>query len=72
MDMYIWPTDMYTALDSLDFRRFPLLDRATSTKSGSGKVRRTAKEQHVTLGRVSVALAERGVRAEASSEWMRG
>jgi len=31
----------------------------------ASEVRRTAKEQHVTMSRALVALAERGVRAEA-------
>ncbi|MBY0505447.1 MAG: hypothetical protein K2X03_16155 [Bryobacteraceae bacterium] len=31
-------------------------------------VRRTAKEQHVTMSRALVALAERGVRAEAEAK----
>ena len=32
------------------------------------EVRRTAKEQHVTMSRALVALAERGVRAEAEAK----
>jgi hypothetical protein len=31
-------------------------------------VRRTAKEQHLTMSRALVALAERGVRAEAEAK----
>ena len=31
-------------------------------------VRRTAKEQHITMSRALVALAERGVRAEAEAK----
>lgn len=33
-----------------------------------GAVRRTAKEQHLTMSRAIVALAERGVRAEAEAK----
>ncbi len=33
-----------------------------------GAVRRTAKEQHLTMSRALVALAERGVRAEAEAQ----
>lgn len=33
-----------------------------------GAVRRTAKEQHLTMSRALVALAERGVRAEAEAK----
>ena len=32
------------------------------------EVRRTAKEQHVTMSRALIALAERGVRAEAEAK----
>jgi hypothetical protein len=33
-----------------------------------GAVRRTAREQHLTMSRALVALAERGVRAEAEAK----
>lgn len=33
-----------------------------------GEVRRTAKEQHLTMSRALVALAERGVRAETEGK----
>lgn len=33
-----------------------------------GAVRRTAKEQHLTISRALIALAERGVRAEAEAK----
>lgn len=33
-----------------------------------GAVRRTAKEQHLTMSRALVALAERGVRAEVEAK----
>jgi hypothetical protein len=46
----------------------PIRQSVTMPAALASEVRRVAKERHVTMSRALVALAERGVRAEAEAK----